>query len=50
MMLRSRVPWQGGTQELRDSEFVLREELTEIVKSGRPGDDKIPGMVLGVGS
>lgn len=50
MMLRSRVPWQGGRKELRESEFVLREELIEIVKSGRPGDDKILGMVLGVGS
>lgn len=39
------MPWQGGTKELRDSEFVLREELIEIVKSGRPGDDKIPSVI-----
>lgn len=25
------------------------EELTASMRSGRPGDDKVPGTVLGVG-
>lgn len=40
------MSWQGGAKELRDSGF----ELIETVRSDRPGDDKVPGMVLGVGS
>lgn len=46
------MSWQGGIKELRESQglVLMGGAKTEIVRSGRPGDDKVRGIVLGVGS